>query len=178
MLQLYEKQVIDQVGNIPWITASLLEEELPRGAGLKERGTVESQHYCNSHVHDLYPWPSPMIRNQKLPSVAVDMVVGSRLSWSVVVWAFARLVPCHIWEHVLWETSLAESSHPVRSSLCLCLVQQGGVIWLLSKAGSLVGGRWVGNGQSVFVSLIFIVCPGSSWVQIWDVIFLDERQQE
>lgn len=64
------------------------------------------------------------------------------------------------------------------SSVCLCLAQQEGVIWPLSRAGSPVGGRWVGNRQSALVSLIFIVSPGFSWVQIWDVIFLDERQQE
>lgn len=45
---------------------------------------MESQHYCNSPVHDLHPWPSPMIRNQKLPSVAVDKERGSWVQVAMV----------------------------------------------------------------------------------------------
>lgn len=37
---------------------------------------MESQHYCNSRVHDLHHWVSPVIRNQKLPTVAVDKECG------------------------------------------------------------------------------------------------------
>lgn len=45
---------------------------------------MESLHYCNNRVHDLHHWVSPVIRNQKLPTVAVDKECG-RLPWSVVV---------------------------------------------------------------------------------------------
>ncbi|KAF2988078.1 hypothetical protein EK904_005454, partial [Melospiza melodia maxima] len=52
--------------------------ELPSGAGLQERGAMESQHYCNSLVHDLAE------SNQKLPSVAVDKEHGGWVQIAMV----------------------------------------------------------------------------------------------
>lgn len=74
VLQLYKKQVIDQVGSVPWIAVSPPGEEFPDGEGLTgERCYGEAgllwQPCAQFECHWAY---SPMIRNQKLPNVAVD----------------------------------------------------------------------------------------------------------
>lgn len=88
-----------------------------------------------------------MIRKQRLPNVAVDRRRAQQMGPDCHVWRCCELLPawCLATSQDLckrnptaYKLSSSESTTPVYCGLGLCSVLEGGVIWLLSKAESVL----------------------------------------